>query len=155
MRYCDKVAYLNHDFDDAVRAGLIGEGDIPWEIKYTVGRSKSQRIESFVSSLITASSDDIRMAPDVQRAFEALRAFMFEAVYRNPMAKGEEGKAKAMLQGLYRYFVAHPDKLPDEYRSIADAEDIDRAVCDYISGMSDRYAVNVYDSLFVPRSWGL
>ncbi len=155
VRYCDKVAYLNHDFDDAVRAGLIGEGDIPWEIKYTVGRSKSQRIESFVSSLITASSDDIRMAPDVQRAFEALRAFMFEAVYRNPMAKGEEGKAKAMLQGLYRYFVAHPDKLPDEYRSIADAEDIDRAVCDYISGMSDRYAVNVYDSLFVPRSWGL
>ncbi len=154
VRYCDKIAYLNHDFEDATRAGLIGEGDVPWEIKYTVGRSKSERIESFVSSLVDTSTDDIRMAPDVQRAFEAMRSFMFEAVYHNPLAKGEEGKAKAMLQGLYRYFVVHPDKLPEEYRLIAGQEDIDRAVCDYISGMSDRYAVTVYESVFVPRSWG-
>ena len=155
VRYCDKIAYLNHDVEDAARAGLIGEADVPWEIKYTVGRSKSERIESFVTSLISASADDIRMAPDVQRAFDALKAFMFEAVYHNPVAKGEEGKAKEMLQGLYRYFVGSPDKLPEEYRRIAGAEDVDRAVCDYISGMSDRYAVTVYENIFVPRSWGV
>ena len=155
VRYCDKIAYLNHDFEDAARAGLIGESDVPWKIKYTVGRSKSERIESFVTSLISASADDIRMAPDVQNAFDALKAFMFEAVYHNPVGKGEEGKAKEMLQGLYRYFVGSPDKLPEEYRRIAGTEDVDRAVCDYISGMSDRYAVTVYENIFVPRSWGV
>lgn len=99
VRYCDKIAYLNHDFEDAARAGLIGESDVPWKIKYTVGRSKSERIESFVTSLISASADDIRMAPDVQNAFDALKAFMFEAVYHNPVAKGEEGQSQGDAPG--------------------------------------------------------
>lgn len=154
VRFADKIAYMNHDFEDAVRAKLIGENDIPWEVKYTVGRSRGERINNFVQSLVENSSDDIRMAPDVQKAFVALREFMFDAVYKNPIAKGEESKARVMLQGLYRYFVENPDKLPDEYKLMLEQNDVDRVVCDYISGMSDVYAVSVYESIFVPRSWG-
>lgn len=154
VRYSDKIAYMNHDFDDAVRAGIISETDVPWDVKYAVGHSKTERINGFVQSLVENSTDDIRMAPDVQQAFSSLKAFMFEAVYHNPTAKGEESKAVRMLQGLYSYLVAHPDELPPEYREIAEREDIDRAVCDYISCMSDIYAVRMYESIFVPRSWG-
>ncbi|MBP1577293.1 MAG: deoxyguanosinetriphosphate triphosphohydrolase, partial [Oscillospiraceae bacterium] len=154
VRFADKIAYMNHDFEDAVRAKLISENDIPWEVKYTVGRSRGERINNFVQSLVENSSDDIRMAPDVQKAFVALREFMFDAVYKNPIAKGEESKARVMLQGLYRYFVENPDKLPDEYKLMLEQNDVDRVVCDYISGMSDVYAVSVYESIFVPRSWG-
>ena len=155
VRYADKIAYMNHDFEDAVRAGIISEQDIPWQVKYAVGRSKAERINNFVDSLIRHSNDDICMAPEVQQAFIALRAFMFEAVYKNPLAKGEESKAVAMLQGLYHHFVAHPEQLPAEYRAMCDTVDIDRVVCHYISGMSDVYAVSIYQSIFVPRSWGL
>ena len=154
VRFADKIAYMNHDFEDAVRAKLISENDIPWEVKYTVGRSRGERINNFVESLVQNSGDDIRMAPDVQKAFVSLREFMFEAVYRNPIAKSEESKAKLMLQGLYKYFVDNPNKLPVEYRSMLETNDVDRVVCDYISGMSDGYAVEVYQSVFVPRSWG-
>ncbi len=154
VRYADKIAYMNHDFEDAARAGIIGESDIPWQVKYAVGRSKAERINSFVQSLIDYSGDDIRMAPAVQQAFNTLRAFMFEAVYKNPLAKGEENKAIAMLQGLYKHFVAYPEQLPTEYRAMLETSDVDRVVCDYISGMSDGYAVNTYQSIFVPRSWG-
>jgi len=154
VRFADKIAYMNHDFEDAVRAKLISEDDIPWEVKYSVGRSRGERINNFVESLVRNSGDDIRMAPDVQKAFTALREFMFEAVYRNPIAKGEESKAHLMLQGMYNYFVQHPEKLPAEYRAMLEDTDIDRVVCDYISGMTDGYAVEVYHSIFVPRSWG-
>ncbi|KAF5032421.1 Deoxyguanosinetriphosphate triphosphohydrolase-like protein [anaerobic digester metagenome] len=154
VRYADKIAYMNHDFEDAARAGLISESDIPWQVKYAVGRSKSERINSFVQSLVDNSGEDIRMAPAVQQAFTTLRSFMFEAVYKNPLAKGEETKAVAMLQGLYKHFVAHPEQLPPEYRAMLETVDVDRVVCDYISGMSDGYAVNIYQSIFVPRSWG-
>jgi dGTPase len=154
VRFADKIAYLNHDIEDAIRAGLLGESDIPWRVRLTAGRGKSERISAFVSSLIENSTDDICMAPDMMKAFLALREFMFEAVYRNPVAKGEESKAKALLQSLYKTFSAHPERLPQEYAVIARREDVDRAVCDYISGMTDRYAINVYDGIFVPRSWG-
>ncbi len=154
VRYADKIAYMNHDFEDAVRAGLISENDIPWEVKYIVGRSRGERINNFVQSLVENSSDDIRMAPDVQKAFVVLREFMFQAVYKNPIAKSEESKARVMLQGLYRYFAENPDKLPEEYKLMLDNYDTDRVVCDYISGMSDVYAVSVYNNIFVPRSWG-
>ena len=154
VRYADKIAYMNHDFEDAVRAGIIDENDIPWEVKYTVGRTRGERINSFVESLVHNSGDDIRMAPEVQKAFNSLREFMFEAVYYNPIAKSEEGKAKLMLQGLYEYFVKNPEKLPNEYRNMLEKNDVDRVVCDYISGMSDVYAIDVYEGLFVPRSWG-
>jgi dGTPase len=153
VRYADKIAYLNHDVDDAIRADIIREQDLPWRVKYTVGRTKSQRISSFVAAVAQSSTDDILMSFEAQRAFDELREFLFETVYKNPVAKSEEKKAIAMLETLYRHFVAHPERLPDEYRTIAKQEDIDRAVCDYISGMSDRFAVGVYESFFIPRSW--
>ncbi|MEG2173955.1 MAG: deoxyguanosinetriphosphate triphosphohydrolase [Oscillospiraceae bacterium] len=155
VRYADKIAYMNHDIEDAIRAGLLAEDDIPWEVRYTVGRSKSERIDAFVKSLVANSADDIRMASDVRRSFDILQEFLFEAVYKNSIAKGEEHKARELLKTLYYYFVAHPNGLPEEYAAIARDEDIDRAVCDYISGMTDRYAVRAYDNLFIPRSWGM
>ena len=153
VRFADKIAYLNHDVEDAIRAGIIREQDLPWHVKYTVGRNKSQRIASFVAAIAQSSTDDIRLTAETQRAFDELREFLFETVYKNPVAKSEEKKAIAMLEMLYRHFVANPDRLPDEYLAISKNEDIDRAVCDYISGMSDRFAINIYESLFIPRFW--
>ena len=155
VRYADKIAYMNHDIEDAIRAGIIREKDLPWKVQYTVGRTKSERISSFVIDIIENSKDDIIMTQDKLEAYNALREFLFEAVYRNPIAKGEEGKAKEMVKTLYSYFIKHGDKLPEEYKRIAEKQDIERAVCDYISGMSDRFATNIFQSLFVPNSWNI
>jgi dGTPase len=153
VRFSDKIAYLNHDVEDAIRAGIICEQDLPWHVKYTAGRNKSQRIASFVFAIVQSSTDDICLTAEAQRAFDELREFLFETVYKNSVAKSEEKKAIAMLEMLYRHFVANPDRLPEEYLAIAKSEDIDRAVCDYISGMSDRFAIGTYESLFIPRFW--
>lgn len=155
VRYADKIAYMNHDIDDAIRAGVLGPGDVPWDIQYVLGRNKSQRITSLILSVVENSSDDIRMDEQTQKAYEKLRAFLFEAVYTNPLAKGEEGKAKEVVKSLFGYFVTNPDRLPEEYRWIQEREGVHRAVADYISGMSDRYAVGLFENLFVPKSWGL
>lgn len=155
VRYADKIAYMNHDIEDAVRAGVLEETDLPWDVQYALGRTKSQRITAMVRSLIENSSDDIRMDEETQNGYDRLRSFLFEAVYTNPAAKGEEGKARQIVRQLYAYFAAHPEKLPGEYRAICEEEGAERAACDYISGMSDRYAVNVFEQLFVPRSWSL
>ena len=154
VRFSDKIAYMNHDIDDAIRAGILREEDIPESICAVIGHDKSARITSFVNSIIENSGEDIVMAPPILEQFFALREFLFEHVYRNPTAKGEEGKARELLKTLYAYFLAHTEKLPEEYRGIAAAESPERAVCDYISGMTDRFAVTVYEELFVPRSWG-
>ena len=154
VRFADKIAYMNHDIDDAIRAKLISEEDIPWDVKYLIGRSRTERVNSFVYSLINCSDDDIKMAPEILAAYHTLRDFLFSTIYKNPVAKGEESKAIEMLKILYRHFVEHSNLLADEYREIADREGIERAVCDFIAGMSDRYAVNVFEGIFVPRSWG-
>lgn len=155
VRYSDKIAYMNHDLDDAVRAGLLSEGDLPWEVHYHLGRSKSERISTFINDIVANSRDDIYMSSDVQRCFDIFMEFMFDQVYTNPIAKGEEVKACDMISKLFDYFVHTPDKLPREYWSIAQQEGIERAVCDYISGMSDRYCVTVFQDLFIPKSWGV
>ncbi len=155
VRYADKIAYLNHDIEDAVRAGVLEEEDIPWDVRYTLGRTKSQRITALILSLAENSGEDIRMSGEVQKAFDHLRAFLFEAVYTNPAAKGEEEKAKNIVRQLYAHFAARPQALPEEYRAISGEEGAERAACDYISGMSDRYAVGLFEQLFVPKSWGV
>ena len=157
LRLADKIAYINHDIDDAIRGKIIYPMDIPLSVSQVLGFTHSERINTLVTDIIASSAgrNEIVQSAACRDAMHELREFMFEYVYRNPVAKGEEGKAKEMLQGLYRYFVGSPDKLPEEYRRIAGAEDVDRAVCDYISGMSDRYAVTVYENIFVPRSWGV
>ena len=153
VRYADHIAYMNHDIEDAISAGILRESDIPDSIVSVIGHSKSERITTFVLSLIENSGDDIRMDAAVYEQYCALKDFLFERVYRNARAKGEEGKARELVKTLYRYFMAHQDCLSDEYRAIAEAEGPERAVCDYIGGMTDRYAVRLYEELFVPRGW--
>ncbi len=155
VRYADKIAYMNHDIDDAVRAGVLQESDIPWNVQLGLGRTKSQRITAFITSLVENSSDDIRMDPTHQQLYDELRAFMFEAVYLNPLAKREEEKAKEVVHRLYEHFTTNPHKLPGEYQSIRENTDLHRAICDYISGMSDRYCIAMFQELFVPKSWSV
>lgn len=153
VRFSDKIAYMNHDVDDAVRAGVLNEEDLPWEVKWTLGRKKNQRIASLVGSVIENSGETIAMDPQTQKAFLQLQQFLFEAVYTNPVAKSEEGKAENVVKSLYAYFIGHGEKLPTEYRTVLEEEGIHTAVCDYISGMSDRFAIHLYTELFVPKSW--
>ena len=120
-----------------------------------MGRTKSDRITTFITAIIENSSDNIRLGQEMQDAYNKLNRFLFDAVYTNPSAKGEEVKAQTLLRYLYRYFASSPEKMPEEYQKIAQQEDLDRAVCDYISGMTDRYAVAVYEELMIPRAWGI
>ncbi len=153
VRLADRIAYLNHDIDDAERAGVMTESDIPQEIRDVLGYTKSKRINTLVMSAIENSTDDIVLENTVKGAFDELHDFMFKNVYTNPVCKGEEHKAVDMLQWLYNFYLKNPDRLSPEMIKIAEAEGVDRAVTDYIAGMTDRYAVAVFDDLFVPKSW--
>ena len=155
LRYADKIAYINHDIEDAIRAGVLTEEDIPFDIKYVLGRTKSDRITALVMNIVENSADDITMSPEMQKTYERLISFMFEAVYRNPKAKGEEGKAQDMLRSLFEYFQKHPDELPDDFQSIRAEEGVDRAVCDYIAGMTDPFAVEQFTRRFIPAGWSM
>ena len=155
VRFSDKIAYMNHDLDDAVRAGLLSESDLPWEVHYHLGRSKSDRISSFINDIVANSTDDICMSADVQRCYDIFMEFMFDQVYTNPVAKGEEVKACAMIEKLFHYYFTNRDQLPREYWGIAEEEGLERAICDYISGMSDRYCVTVFKDLFTPKAWSV
>ncbi|MBQ4054958.1 MAG: deoxyguanosinetriphosphate triphosphohydrolase [Clostridia bacterium] len=157
IQFADRIAYINHDIDDAVRAGVMKESDIPEEILRVVGYNHSDRINTMVTSVIRASGDgrEIKMEPHVLQAMLALHRLMFELVYHNPVAKGEEGKAGEMITMLYNYMLENPEKLPEEYSMIAMGEGIERAAADFISGMTDRYAISIYKEFFIPESWGV
>ena len=153
VRLADRIAYLNHDFDDAVRAGILSESELPETITNKLGVSGSGRINTLVLSAVACSGEEIALDNEIQQAFALLYDFMFERVYRNKKAKGEEVKVESLIESMYRYFTARPDKLPEEYRFISEHEGVTRAVLDYIAGMTDRYAAEVFKELFVPRSW--
>ncbi|MCL2301121.1 MAG: deoxyguanosinetriphosphate triphosphohydrolase [Firmicutes bacterium] len=157
VRLADRVAYINHDIDDAVRAGVFREADIPAPIREALGETKGARINTLVLSCIAASVPEacslIALTPETAAAFEFLHSFMFERVYTNPVCKSEESKAIDMIVWLYQYFVARPEKLPGDYRRICAAEGPERAAADYIAGMTDRFAVHTFEECFVPRSW--
>ena len=155
IKFADRIAYINHDIDDACRAGIMTIDDIPEDILKVVGRGHSERINTMVTAVIDASQGqpDISMTPEVFEAYEALRDFLFEAVYKNPKAKGEEKKAKAMLCEMFDYFSSHPDEMPELYYNNIEAEGVGRCVCDYISGMTDRYAIDTFKRLFIPSVW--
>ena len=153
VRLADKIAYINHDIDDAIRAGMLKEEDLPKDATKVLGHSKSARITTLITSILDGGVEDIHMSDEVRKAHDDLRAFMFANVYKNSAAKQEESKAKALVEKLYFYFQKHPDKLPEEYKKIMDRFDKDRAVCDYVAGMTDVYAVNLYNDLFVPKGW--
>ncbi len=155
IKFADRIAYINHDIDDACRAGIMTIDDIPENILKVVGRGHSERINTMVTAVIDASQGqpDISMTPEVFEAYEALRDFLFEAVYKNPKAKGEEKKAKAMLCEMFDYFSRHPDEMPALYYNNIETEGVGRCVCDYISGMTDRYAIDTFKRLFIPSVW--
>ena len=154
VRHADRVAYLNHDIDDAIRAGLFEEEDLPAHFREVLGKRKSERINTLVLSTLEHTSGlDIAMDPLVQEAYDELNEYMFANVYTNPVCKGEEGKAVLVVQALYEYFAGHPDEMPEDYRNIAGRESAERGAADYISGMSDRYALKVYEDLFIPCPW--
>lgn len=153
VRLADRIAYINHDIDDAVRAGVLCPSDIPKDISKILGDGKSKRIDTLVRSLIYNSSDKIQMDEKIGEALEKLHTFMFTNVYTNPVCKGEEGKAIAIVQNLYFYFKEHPNELPGVYALIRDREGKSRAACDYIAGMTDGYALRTYSKLFIPSGW--
>jgi dGTPase len=153
IRFADQIAYINHDIDDAMRAGIISSGDIPGSISAVLGERHSERIDTLVRDVIECSAAELRQSPAAADAMQKLRSFMFERVYRNPEAKGEESKAQAMLLALFEFYVAHPDKLPEDFRSEMEREGRERAVCDYIAGMTDNYAVEKYEEYFIPSGW--
>ncbi|MBR7184678.1 MAG: deoxyguanosinetriphosphate triphosphohydrolase [Clostridia bacterium] len=156
VKFADRIAYINHDIDDACRAGIMQLSDIPADLLKVLGRGHSQRINTMVTSVIEASTGkpEITMTPEVAEATDRLREFLFERVYRNPVAKGEESKAKEMLFRLFEYFVNNPERMPELYVRSLDEESVERCVCDYLSGMTDRYAIDLYRALFIPRVWG-
>ncbi len=147
----DRIAYINHDIDDAIRAGIIREEDLPADAVKVFGRDTSERINTAILDIYETSKDKpyVRMSEEKGRALDNLRSFMFENVYEHANRLIQES-AERMLRALYGYFSERPEELPDLYRRTAET-DVPRAICDYLSSMSDRYAINVFKRLFVPR----
>ncbi len=153
VRLADRIAYINHDIDDATVAGIMCEDDIPLAIRHVLGTSKSARINTLVLSCINNSEDDIKLDPAIQQAFDELHSFMFAKVYTNPVCKGEEKKAVELVQRLYYHFAKKPENLPPEFKEIIARDGIGVAACDFIAGMTDRYAVRVFEELYIPKAW--
>ncbi len=151
----DRIAYLNHDIDDAIRAGMISAEEIPWRVRYELGRTKSERITTLINSVLENSVDVIKLGETEKGAFDELTAFMFDNVYVGSLAKEQEGKAMDAVKFMFEYFMGHAELLPPLYLSIAENEGVERAVVDYISSMSDTYAVNIFKELTIPKAWNL
>lgn len=152
----DRIAYVNHDIDDAIRAGALREADLPASTHSVLGACHSDRIETLVEDMVVTSfgADDIRMSSEVWDAMMELRAFLFDEVYTSEAVMVEVRKAKHLVADLFDYFVRHYEEVPAEYRDIADGDPL-RAVTDHVAGMTDRYAQNLFKDLFVPHSWNL
>ncbi len=154
VRTADRIAYINHDIDDAVRAGIISVNDLPGDVIGILGKTTSERINALVLSLIENSEgNDLRMGDEVQEVFDSLYKFMFTNVYCNEYAKHEEKKVPDFISLLYEYFVKRPELMPEENRRTAQTESVERAVCDFLAGMTDRYAIEQFKRIFVPNSW--
>lgn len=155
VRLADKIAYINHDIDDAVRGGILTADEIPKSLRDILGDTKSERINTLIVDIIKNSTgkDSIEQSKEVGEAMQKLRRFMFKKVYLNPAAKSEEKQAKKLVRGLYDYYYKNPDKLPEKFSHYAEREGVVRAVCDYIAGMTDRFAVKSYYNVFIPKSW--
>jgi dGTPase len=156
VRLSDKIAYLNHDIDDSIRAGLITENDIPEDFRKTLGANVHDRLGTLIRDVIMHSLDEDRiiMSPGIEEAMQDLRKWMFEHVYIGGKAKEEEGKAKSMIELLFGYYMDHPERLTKDYLHLLEqGEAQERVVCDYISGMTDNYAIEKFEELFVPAGW--
>ena len=156
VRLSDKIAYINHDIDDAIRAKVMSEEDIPLEIRKVLGMTTKERLNTLIHHIIMNSmgKNDIVMSEEIGGAMQDLRKFMFQKVYTNPVAKGEEAKAERLLCELYAHYMGHIEILPEQYQRMhSEGEKKERVVCDYISGMTDQYAVAKYREFFLPKAW--
>lgn len=153
VKASDKIAYVNHDIDDAKTAGIISENDIPDNIRETLGKTKTERINTLVMSVINNSDNDILYDDKTKEALDELYSFLYINVYTNPVCKGEEAKAQELIVRLFKYFYKNPDKMKGEYLDIWKTDGAERAACDYVAGMSDSYLLRVYNDLFIPKAW--
>ena len=153
VRFADRIAYINHDIDDAIRAGVISGEQIPKDIVNHLGNNKSARISTLVNSIVVNSGNDIVMDEQTENYYNSLHEFLFDAVYRNPVAKSEETKVYGIVEGLFNYYLKNLEKLGPEYLQIIEKEGEKRAIADYIAGMTDHYATTVYSDIYIPKFW--
>ena len=154
VRFSDRIAYINHDIDDAITAGIITEQDLPCEAVEFLGKSKSERIDSLVKSIVNSSEGtDIKMDSETEKYYDVMHKFLFESVYTNPSAKAEENKVSGVIEGIYEHIMRHPEVLSGEYNSILERDGISRAAADYIAGMTDHFAVTTFKNIYIPESW--
>ena len=156
VRYSDKIAYIHHDMDDAIRAGILTESDIPREIGDVIGYTCSERLDHFIHDIVTSSigRGDVMMSKSGEKAMQDIRQFMFENVYQNQLAKAEESKAEMLMETLYEYYLKHFDKLPEDLKAReALGDPREQLVCDHVGAMTDRYAIATYEDIFIPKVW--
>lgn len=156
VQFSDKIAYIHHDMDDAIRGGILTEQDVPKEIGDVIGYTTNERLNHFIHDIVSTSfgKNEIHMSEPVAEAMQKLRRFMFERVYQNPEAKSEEGKAEVLMETLYLYYMKHVDELPEEFLNLlSEGEPRERVVCDYVGAMSDRFAIAKYEEIYIPKSW--
>ncbi|MGN0325591.1 MAG: deoxyguanosinetriphosphate triphosphohydrolase [Lachnospiraceae bacterium] len=156
VRLSDKIAYIHHDMDDAIRGGILRDSDVPREIGDVIGYTTKERLDCFIHDIVNTSFDkpDIMMSEPVAEAMKKMRAFMFERVYQSPVAKGEEHKAEVLIETLYDYFIKNKDAMPKEFLYLIDrGEPVERVVCDYIGAMTDHFVISLYEEIFIPKSW--
>ena len=158
VRFSDKIAYIHHDMDDAVRAGILKESDVPREIRDVIGSTPGDRLDHFIHDIVTSSMEknDILMSERTHVAMLCMREFMFENVYQNPIAKSEETKAERLMETLYRHFMKHIDDMPEEFLNLlSEGEPKEQVVCDYVGAMTDRFAIATYERIYIPKSWSV
>jgi dGTPase len=157
VRISDKIAYIHHDMDDAIRAGLLTDADVPKSIGDVIGYTLGERLDHFIHDIVTnsAGKDDICMSPPVEQAMKELRRFMFENVYQNPLAKSEESKAENLMITLYDYYLKHIDLIPRDMLDLMERDGTPREqiVCDYVGAMTDRFAISKYEEIYIPKTW--
>ena len=154
VRFSDRIAYINHDIDDAISAGIITENDLPQSAVRYLGKTKSERIDTLVKALVESSNGaDIKMDAQTEKYYDIMHKFLFDSVYTNPSAKAEEGKVYGIIEGIYEYILKHPEKLYGEYKIILEKDGVNRAAADYIAGMTDHFAVTTFENIYVPKSW--
>ena len=152
----DRIAYINHDIEDAIRAGILQESDLPQRAVETLGHATRERINTAITDIYTHSvgTDGVRMSDEVAKATFELRTFMFKNIYALTN-KSMQDRAERMLTAMYEYFLMHTDRLPKQYLKLGESAPKEQIVCDYLSGMTDRYAINVFESLFIPETFSL
>lgn len=156
VRLSDKIAYIHHDMDDAIRGGILNEKDVPKEIAKAIGATCGQRLDHFIHDIVNTSesTDDVRMSEETAQAMTDMRRFMFERVYQNPIAKAEEGKAETLIETLYYYYLDHIMLLPDFLLDLIErGESKEAVVCDYIGAMTDRFVIAKYQEIYIPKTW--